>query len=147
MNPCTHICFKQIHILNDSEAVDMSVAAAASSTLIETATDEAAAADVTVPTVASANLATAEVAATAEVMFPIDIVELSSKGMAFVESVATGVGLETAESKTDEEEEAALDVAEGNFQKKGVSELCCFCMNSYMIRIQTLNESTHFSFK
>jgi hypothetical protein len=37
------------------------------------------------------------------------------------------------EKKTDEEEEAALDVAEGNIQKKGVSVLGCFCISLYMI--------------
>jgi hypothetical protein len=34
---------------------------------------------------------------------------------------------------TNEEEEAALDVAEENIQKKGVSVLGCFCSNSFMI--------------
>ncbi len=37
------------------------------------------------------------------------------------------------EKTTNEEEEAALDVAEGNIQKTGVSVLSCFCINSYMI--------------
>ncbi len=34
---------------------------------------------------------------------------------------------------TNEEEEAALDVAERNIQKKGVSVLGYFCISSYMI--------------
>jgi hypothetical protein len=34
---------------------------------------------------------------------------------------------------TNEEEEAALDVAEQNIQKNGVSVLGCFCINSFMI--------------
>jgi hypothetical protein len=39
------------------------------------------------------------------------------------------------DKKTDEEEETALDVAEGNIQKKGVvSVLGCFCMgNGYIV--------------
>jgi hypothetical protein len=37
------------------------------------------------------------------------------------------------DKKTDEEEEAALDVAEGNIQRKGVSVSGCFCISSYMI--------------
>jgi hypothetical protein len=37
------------------------------------------------------------------------------------------------DKKTDEEEEAALDDAEGNIQKKGVSVLSYFCISSYMI--------------
>jgi hypothetical protein len=37
------------------------------------------------------------------------------------------------DKKTDEEEEAALDVAKGNIQNKGVSVLGCFCISSYMI--------------
>ncbi len=32
-----------------------------------------------------------------------------------------------------DEEEAALDVAEENIQKKGVSVLGCFCISLYMI--------------
>jgi hypothetical protein len=35
--------------------------------------------------------------------------------------------------KNDEEDENALDDAEGNIQKKGVSVLGCFCISSYMI--------------
>ena len=49
MNPCTHFCFKRIHILNDSVAADVSVInAAAYSTLGVTtaAIAEAAATDV-----------------------------------------------------------------------------------------------------
>jgi hypothetical protein len=37
------------------------------------------------------------------------------------------------DNTTKEEEEAALDVAEGNIQKKGVSILGWFCISSYMI--------------
>jgi hypothetical protein len=37
------------------------------------------------------------------------------------------------DNTTNEEEEAALDVPEGNIQKKGVSVLGCFCINSFMI--------------
>jgi hypothetical protein len=37
------------------------------------------------------------------------------------------------DKKTDEEEEAALDDAEGNIQKNGLSVLGCFCIISYMI--------------
>jgi hypothetical protein len=37
------------------------------------------------------------------------------------------------DKKTDEEEETASDVAEGNIQKKEVSVLGCFCISSYMI--------------
>jgi hypothetical protein len=47
------------------------------------------------------------------------------------------------DKKTNEEEEADLDVAEGNIQKKGVSVLGCFCISSYMIRIHILNESMY----
>ncbi len=98
-----------------------------------TATEEAAATDVTFPTVPSSNLATAEVSATANVVVPIDTAALSSKGMAFVESVAAGVCFRTADSITDYEGVAALDVAEGHIPKKGVSVMCLFCMNSYLI--------------
>jgi hypothetical protein len=98
-----------------------------------TATEEAAAADVTFPTVPFSNLATAEVSATANVVVPIDTAALSSKGMAFVESAATGVCFGTADSITDDEEVAALDVADGHIPKKGVSVMCLFCMNSYLI--------------
>ncbi len=37
------------------------------------------------------------------------------------------------EKTTNEEEEAALNVAEGNIQKNGVSALGWFCIRSYMI--------------
>ncbi len=47
------------------------------------------------------------------------------------------------DKKTDDEEEAALDDAEGNIQKKGVSVLGCFCISSYMIWIHSLNESMY----
>jgi hypothetical protein len=66
MNSCTHFCFKQIHMLNDSVAADVAVVtAAAYSTLGVTtaAIAEAAATDVTVATATSANLSTAEAAA------------------------------------------------------------------------------------
>ncbi len=45
------------------------------------------------------------------------------------DNLNTGPG----DKKTDEEEEAALDVAEGNIQQQGVSILGCFCISSYMI--------------
>ncbi len=83
-----------------------------------TATEEAAATDVTFPTVLSSNLAMAEVSATANVVVPIVTVALSSKGMAFVESAAADVCFGTADSITDYEELAALDVAEGHIPKK-----------------------------
>jgi hypothetical protein len=96
-----------------------------------TATEEEAAdADVTFPTVPSSNLATAEITAT--VVVPIDTAALFSKGMAFVESAASGVCVGTADFITDEEV-AALDVAEGHIPKRGVSVMCFFCMNSYLI--------------
>ncbi len=98
-----------------------------------TATEDAAAADVTFPTVPSSNLATAEVSATANIGVPIDTAALSSKGMAFVESAAAGVCFGTADSITDDEEVAASDVAEGHIPKKGVSVMCFFCMNSCLI--------------
>jgi hypothetical protein len=98
-----------------------------------TATEEAAAADVTFQTVPSSNLATAEVSATANIVVPIDTAAVSSKGMAFIESTAAGVCFGTADSITDHEEVAALDVSEGHIQKKGVSVMCLFCINSYLI--------------
>jgi hypothetical protein len=98
-----------------------------------TATEKAAATDVTFPTVPSSNLATAEVSATANVVVPINTVALTSKGMAFIESAAAGVCFGTAESITDDEEVAALDVTEGHILKKRVSVMCLFCMNSYLI--------------
>jgi hypothetical protein len=89
-----------------------------------TATEEAAATDVTFPTgVPFSNLATAEVSATANVMVPIDTAALSSKGMAFVESAAAGVCFGTADSITYDEEVAALDFAEGHIPKNGVSAM------------------------
>jgi hypothetical protein len=45
------------------------------------------------------------------------------------DNINAGPGDET----TNEEEDAALDVAEGNIQKKRVSVLGCFCINSFMI--------------
>ncbi len=74
MNPGTHFCCKQIHILNDSVAADVSVVnAAAYSTLGVTtaAIAEAVAADDTVATATSANLFTAEAAA-ADLCVPVD---------------------------------------------------------------------------
>jgi hypothetical protein len=74
MNSRTHFCCKQIHILNDSVAADMSVVnAAAYSTLGVTtaAIAKAVAADDTVATVTSANLSKAEAAA-ADLCVPVD---------------------------------------------------------------------------
>ena len=99
---------------------------------VTAAEEEAADADVTFPTVPSSNLATAEVSATANVVVPIDTAALSSKGMAFVESAVSSVCVGTADFISDEET-AALDVAEGNIPKRGVSVMCLFCMNSYLI--------------
>jgi hypothetical protein len=122
MNPRTHFCFKQIHISNDSVAADVSVVTAATySTLGVTtaAIAEAVAADVTVTIATSANLSTAE-AAVADLPVPVDTAALSSVGKAIAEAAATDVSFKTAASKTDEEEKATLDVAEGNIQNKGV---------------------------
>jgi hypothetical protein len=121
MNSHTHFCFKRIHILNDSVAVDVSlVTAAAYSTLGVTtaAIAEAVAADVTVPTATSANLSTAEAAA-ADLPVPVDTAALFSAGKAIAEAAATDVSFEMA-SKTDEEEKATSNVAEENIQNKGV---------------------------
>jgi hypothetical protein len=97
---------------------------------VTAAEEEAADADVTFPTVSSSNLATAEVTAT--VVVPIDTAALSSKGMAFVESAASSVFFGTADFISDEEV-AASDVAEGKIPKRGVSVMCLFCMNSYLL--------------
>ncbi len=138
MNSCTHFCCKQIHILNDSEATDVSiVTVAAYSTLGVTtaAIAEAVAADVTVATATSANLSTAEAAAT-DLPVPVNTAALSSAGKAIAEAAAADVSFKTAASKTDEEEKTTLDVAEGIIQDKGVkgvSVLGWFCINSYMI--------------
>jgi hypothetical protein len=138
MNPRTHFYFQQIHILNDSVAADVSiVTVAAYSTLgvTTTAIAEAAAADVTVATATSANLSTAEVAAT-DLPVPVDTPASSSAGKAIAEAAAADVSFETAASKTDEEEKATSDVAEGNIQNKGVKGVCVlgwFYINSYMI--------------
>jgi hypothetical protein len=116
MNSHTHFCFKRIHILNDSAAVDVSVVtAAAYSTLGVTtaAIAEAVATDVTVATATSANLSTAEAAVT-DFSVPVDTVALSFAGKAIAEAAAADVSFKTAVSKTDEEEKATLDVAEGN---------------------------------
>jgi hypothetical protein len=122
MNPRTHFCFKQIHILNDSVAADVSVLTAAAYFTLGVTTAaiaEAAAADVTVATATSANLSTAEAAA-ADLPVPVDTVALSSAGKAIAEAVAADVCFKTVASKTDEEEKATLDVAEGNIQNKWV---------------------------
>jgi hypothetical protein len=73
MNSHTHFCFKQIHILNDSVAADVSVVNAAAYSMlgVNTATiAEAVAADDTVATATSANLSTAEAAA-ADLRVPV----------------------------------------------------------------------------
>jgi hypothetical protein len=109
MNSHTQFCFKRIHILNDSVAADVSVVnAAAYSTLgvTTTAIAEAVAADDTVATATSANLSTAEAAA-ADLPVSVDTAASSSAGKAIAEA-------------------AAADV-------KGVSVMCLFCMNSYLI--------------
>jgi hypothetical protein len=109
MNSGTHFCCKQIHILNDSVAADVSVLnAAAYPTLGVTtmAIVEAVAADDTVAIATSGNLFTAEAAA-ADLRVPVDTAASSSAGKAIVEA-------------------AAADV-------KGVSVMCFFCMNSYFI--------------
>jgi hypothetical protein len=87
--------------------------------------EEAADADVTFPTVLASNLATAEVSATSNIMVPTDTAALSSKGMAFVESAASGVCVGTVDFITDEEV-AASDVAEEHISKRGVSVMCFF---------------------
>jgi hypothetical protein len=108
MNPRSHFCFKQIHILNDSVAADVSVVtAAAYSTLGVTTAEigEAAATDVTVATARSANLSTAEAAA-ADLPVPVNTAALSSTGKAIAEAAAADVSFKTVASKTDEEEKA-----------------------------------------
>jgi hypothetical protein len=138
----------QFHILNDSVAADVSVVTAAAYSPVGVTTAviaEAVAADVTVATATSANLSTAE-AAVADLPVPVDTAALSSAGKAIAEAAATDVSLETAASKTDEEEKATLDNAEGNIQNKGVkgvSVLGWFFINSYMIWIHNLNESMY----
>ncbi len=101
MNSRTHFCCKQIHILNDSVAADVSVVNAAAYSMLGVTTAaiaEAVAADDTVATATSANLSTAEAVA-ADLRVPVDA------------RIA---------------EAAAADV-------KGVSVMCFFCMNSYLI--------------
>jgi hypothetical protein len=93
MNPRTHFCFKQMHILNDSVAADVSIVhAAAYSTLGVTtaAIAEAAAAHVTVTAATSASLSTAKAAA-AVLPVHVNTVALSSVGKAISESVAADV--------------------------------------------------------
>ena len=100
MNSHTHFCFKQIHKLNDSVAAGVSVfTAAAYSTLGVTtpAIAEALAAKVTVATVTSANLSTAEAVA-ADLPVPVNTAALSSEGMVIAEAVAAEVCFETAAS-------------------------------------------------
>ena len=109
MNSRTHFCCKRIHVLNDSVAADVSVVnAAAYSTLGVTtaAIAEAVAADDTVATATSANLSTAEAVA-ADLRVLVNTAASSSAGKAIAEA-------------------AAADV-------KGVSVMCFFCMNSYLI--------------
>jgi hypothetical protein len=125
MNSRTHFCFKQIHIFNDSVAADVSVVTAAAYSMLGVTTmaiAEAVAADVTVATATSANLSTAETVA-ADLPVPVNTVALSSAGKAIAEAAAADVSFKTATSKTDEEEKATLDVAEGNIQNKGVKGL------------------------
>ena len=101
MNLHTHFCFKQIHILNDSVAADVSVVtAAAYSTLgVTTATiAEAVAADVTFATATSANLSTAAAVA-ADLPVPVNTVASSSAGKAIAEAMAADVSFKTAASK------------------------------------------------
>ncbi len=97
---------------------------------VTAAEEEAADADVTFPTVPSSNLAMVYVTST--IVVPIDNAALSSKRMAFLESVVSMVFFGTAAFISDEEV-AASDVAEGNIPKRGVSVMCLFCMNSYLI--------------
>ncbi len=53
---------------------------------------------------------------------------------AAVSSVVAGnMNTGPGDKKTDKEEEAAFNDAEGNILKKGVSVLGCFCISSYMI--------------
>ncbi len=66
MNSRTHFCCKQIHILNDSVAADVSIVNAAAYSMYGVTTAaiaEAVAADDTVATATSANLSTAEAVA------------------------------------------------------------------------------------
>jgi hypothetical protein len=121
MNSGAHFCFKQIHILNDSVAADVSVITAAAYSRLGVTTGAiavAVAADVTIATATSANLSTAEAAA-ADLPVPVDTAASSSARKAIAEAVVTDVSFEM-ESKADEEEKATLDVAEGNIQNKGV---------------------------
>jgi hypothetical protein len=122
MNSRTHFYFKQIQILNDTVAADVSVvtAAAYSSLGVTTAAiAEAVAADVTFATATSANLSTAAAVA-ADLPVPVNTATSSSAGKAIAESAAADVSFKTAAFKTDEEEKSTLDVAEGNIQNKGV---------------------------
>jgi hypothetical protein len=123
MNPRTHFCCKQIHILNDSVAADVSVINATAYSMLGVTTaaiPEAVAADDTVATATSANLSTAEAVA-ADLCVPVNTAASSSAGKAIAEAVAAAV--------------------------KGVSVMCFFCMNSYLICLHSLIESTCLFFK
>ncbi len=90
-------------------AADVSVINAAAYSMLGVTTKaiaEAVAADDTVATATSANLSTAEAAA-ADLRVPVDTAASSSEGKAIAEAVAPDV--------------------------KGVSVMCLFCMNSYLI--------------
>ncbi len=82
----------------DAVAADMSVATTVAPSKLETATADAKVAGVTFPSLESANLATAEVAATADLPVPKDNVNVAffSGGMSFLESVATVTATEEA---------------------------------------------------
>ncbi len=100
MNSRTHFCFKQIHILNEFVAADVSViTAAAYSTLGVTtpALAEAVAADVIVAAVTSTNLSTAEAAA-ADLPVPVDTVASSSAGKTIAETAAADTSFKTVAS-------------------------------------------------
>ena len=101
MNPCTHFCFKQIHKLNDSVAADVSIlTAAAYSTLGVTTAErpEAVSPDVTVATAASANLSTAEAAAT-DLTVPVNTAARAEASSADVTvATAASANLATAEA-------------------------------------------------
>ncbi len=54
----------------------------------------------------------------------------STSCMSTLDDAEENMNAGPGDKKTDEEEKAALDDAEGNIQKKGVSVLDCFCMSS-----------------
>jgi hypothetical protein len=106
-------------------AADVSVNTAAAYSMLgvtTTAIAEAAAADVTVATATSANLSTAEAVA-GDLPVPVNTAASSSVGKAISKAAAADLSFETVASKTDEEEKATLDVAEGNIQNKGVKRV------------------------